>query len=149
MQKLNFPDYKFRLKNTENKISIFDIVRKKFVILTPEEWVRQHVVHFLITEKQYPLHLIAVEKQLKINDLTKRFDVLVFDAKANPLVLIECKAPKIPINQQVFDQIARYNLTIKAAYIMVTNGINHYYSIMDNVLGKYDFLEELPAFNRK
>ncbi len=149
MQKLNFPNYKFRLKNTENKISIFDVIRKKFVILTPEEWVRQHVVHFLITEKHYPPHLIAVEKQLKINDLIKRFDVLVFDSDAKPLVLIECKAPKITINQTVFDQIARYNLTIDAKYMMVTNGLTHYYSIMNNSLEKYDFLRDLPDFNRK
>jgi len=89
MQKLNFNNYQFRFKNTENKISIFDEIRKKFVICTPEEWVRQHVVQFLIQEKGYPKHLIAIEKELKINGLKKRFDILVYDNNANPVVLVE------------------------------------------------------------
>jgi hypothetical protein len=149
MQKLNFSNYQFRFKNTENKISIFDEIRKKFVILTPEEWVRQHVIQFLIQEKGYPKHLIAVEKQLKINDLIKRFDVLVYDNQAKPLLLVECKAPKIAINQAVFDQIAQYNMKVNAAYLMLTNGLNHYYCLMDAQVEKYEFLAELPDFKRE
>jgi hypothetical protein len=149
MQKLNFSNYQFRFKNTENKISIFDEIRKKFVILTPEEWVRQHVIQFLIQEKGYPKHLIAVEKQLKINDLVKRFDILVYDSQAKPLVLVECKAPKITINQATFDQIAQYNMEVDATYLMLTNGLNHYYCLMDTQLEKYEFLSELPDFKRE
>lgn len=148
MQKLNFKAYNFRFKNTENKISIFDEIRKKFVIRTPEEWVRQHVIQFLIQEKGYPKHLIAVEKQLKINGLVKRFDILVYNSELNPYVLIECKAPKITINQATFDQIARYNKSISAQFLMLTNGLNHYYAIADTVNERYDFLHELPKYSR-
>ena len=148
MQKLNFINYQFRFKNTENKISIFDEIRKKFVILTPEEWVRQHVIQFLIKEKGYPKHLIAVEKQLEINGLKKRFDILVYDAQAKPVVLVECKAPKVLINQATFDQIAQYNMKVDATYLMLTNGLNHYYCLMNTKAEKYDFLRELPKFER-
>ena len=148
MQKLNFNAYKFRLKNTENKISIFDEIRKKFVICTPEEWVRQHIIQFLIQEKLYPKHLIAVEKEFTVNDLKKRFDILVFNADAQPLLLVECKAPNISISQTTFDQIARYNLAIKAPLLMLSNGLQHYYSLMDFEAERYDFLSELPNYER-
>ncbi len=146
MQKLNFNTYKFRLKNTENKISIFDEMRKKFIICTPEEWVRQHIIQFLIQEKHYPKQLIAVEKEFKLNGLKKRFDILVFDTDAKPLLLVECKAPKVKITQATFDQIARYNLEIKAPLLMLSNGLEHYYSRMDFAAERYDFLRELPNF---
>ena len=148
MQKLNFNAYKFRFKNTENKISIFDEIRKKFVICTPEEWVRQHIIQFLIQEKHYPKYLIAVEKEFTVNDLKKRFDILVFNANAQPLLLVECKAPNISISQTTFDQIARYNLAIKAPLLMLSNGFQHYYSLMDFESERYDFLSELPNYER-
>ena len=148
MQVLNFPTYSFRFKNSENRLWIFDIIRKKFVVLQPEEWVRQHVVHFLIHEKKYPTSLINVEKQLKINGLVKRYDVVVFNNTGSIVVLVECKAPKIPINQKTFDQIARYNSTISAKYLMVTNGLAHYYCKMDIEKEKYQFLADIPEFCR-
>lgn len=147
MQQLDFSSYTFRFKNSENKVSIFDEIRKKFIILTPEEWVRQHVVRFLLEEKKYPKSLINVEKVLKVNGLRKRYDVVVFNSDGSIAVLIECKAPQITIAQDTFDQIARYNITMKADYLMVTNGMNHYFCQMDFENEKYQFLPELPEYN--
>ncbi len=146
MQKLNFPNYQFRFKNSENKVSIFDEIRKKFIILTPEEWVRQNVVQYLLLEKKYPKSLINVEKVLKINGLTKRYDVVVFNNDGSINVLIECKSTDIKISQTVFDQIARYNMTLKANFLMVTNGLNHYICKIDFENEKYSFLESLPNY---
>lgn len=148
MQPLNFPTYDFRFKNSENKIHIFDAIRKKFVVLQPEEWVRQNTVQFLIKEKKYPNSLINVEKQLTINSLKKRYDIVVFDQKGNISILVECKAPKITITQQTFDQIARYNMQLKAKFLMVTNGLQHFYCKMDYAQEKYQFLEYIPDFSR-
>jgi hypothetical protein len=124
MQKLNFPSYSFRFKNSENKVSIFDDIRKKFIILTPEEWVRQHTVQFLLQEKKYPKSYLNVEKLIKINDIKKRYDIVVFQPNGEIFLLIECKAPEVNISQNTFDQIARYNLKLQAKYLMVTNGLN-------------------------
>jgi predicted type IV restriction endonuclease len=146
MQQLDFYSYRFRLKNSENKVSIFDEIRKKFILLTPEEWVRQHVIRFLLEEKKYPKSLINVEKGLKVNGITKRYDVVVFKSDGSIDVLIECKAPQIKIAQDTFDQIARYNMTMKADYLMVTNGMNHYFCQMDFENEKYLFLPELPEY---
>ena len=146
MQKLNFPSYAFKLKSSENKTLIFDIVRKKYVILTPEEWVRQHVVHFLLKEKNYPISLIAVEKQLKINARVKRTDIIVYNKLGTPEVLIECKAPSVKITQTTFDQIARYNLTANSKYLMVTNGLAHYFCQIDSIRETYIFLEDIPSY---
>ena len=147
MQKLNFPVYSFRFKNSENKVSIFDEIRKKFILLTPEEWVRQHVIQFLLQDKKYPKSYINVEKLIKINDLSKRYDGVVFQPNGEIFVLIECKAPEVPISQHTFDQIARYNLVLKAKYLMVTNGLNHYFCQMDFENEKYVFLKELPEYS--
>lgn len=147
MQKLNFPSYIFRFKNSENKVSIFDEIRKKFIILTPEEWVRQHVVQFLIVEKKYPKSLINVEKVLKVNGLRKRYDIVVYNPDGTIYILVECKAPEVKISQATFDQIARYNMTMKAQYLTVTNGLSHYFCQMDFENEKYDFLRELPNYN--
>ena len=146
MLKLNFPSYAFKLKSSENKTLIFDIVRKKYVILTPEEWVRQHVVHFLLKEKNYPISLIAVEKQLKINARVKRTDIIVYNKLGTPEVLIECKAPSVKITQTTFDQIARYNLTANSKYLMVTNGLAHYFCQIDSIRETYIFLEDIPSY---
>ena len=146
MQKLNFPQYSFRFKNNENKLSIFDDIRKKFVILQPEEWVRQHCVHFLLNDKNYPKSYVNVEKQLTINQLTKRYDIVVFNTDGSIHLVVECKAPTVSINQSAFDQIARYNLTLNATYLMVSNGINHYYCQMDYEHKRYQFLEDLPSY---
>jgi hypothetical protein len=146
MQKLNFYSYSFRFKNSENKVSIFDEIRKKFIILTPEEWVRQHVIQFLLEEKKYPISHINVEKVLKVNGLRKRYDVVVYNADGSIYILIECKAPAIKIAQATFDQIARYNMTMNAQFLMVTNGLNHYFCKMDFENEKYQFLAELPNY---
>lgn len=146
MQKLNFPNYTFRFKNSENKISIFDEIRKKFLILTPEEWVRQHVVRYLLEEKKYPKSYVNVEKIIKINGLTKRYDIVVFQPDGKIFLLIECKAPSVNISQDTFDQIARYNMSLDATYMMVTNGLNHYFCQMDYNQEKYRFLQNLPNY---
>ncbi len=147
MQKLNFPKYNFRFKSNENKTLIFDIIRKKFMVLTPEEWVRQHVLHFLISEKKYPISHINVEKQLKLHNTVKRYDIVVFNANGSIQIVIECKAPKIKINQQTFDQIAQYNFVLQASYLLVTNGLEHYYCQMDFENKKYIFLQDIPSYS--
>ena len=140
---LNLPPYPIRIKEEENGTYIFDVIRKKFLFLTPEEWVRQHLVHFLIEEKNYPRTLIQLEGGLKLNTLQKRSDILIFNNLGEKIVLIECKAPSVKISQETFDQIARYNFTLKATYLMVTNGINHYFCQMDFENEKYTFLKQL------
>ncbi|NQY06691.1 MAG: type I restriction enzyme HsdR N-terminal domain-containing protein [Flavobacteriaceae bacterium] len=149
MQELAFPTYQFRFKNKENKLSIFDEVRKKFIVLTPEEWVRQHCIQFLIQEKNYPRSLINVEKELKINDLSKRYDIVVYHPDGTINVLVECKSAKIKITQDTFDQIARYNFILKADHLMLTNGLNHYYCKMNFDKEAYDFLRALPKYKKK
>ena len=146
MQKLNFPTYSFRFKNSENKTAIFDEIRKKFIILTPEEWVRQHVVRFLLEEKQYPKSLINVEKVLLVNGLRKRYDAVVFNPDGSIHILVECKAPEVKITQSTFDQIARYNMTMKSSFLMVSNGLNHYFCQMDYENERYHFQPELPDY---
>jgi len=145
MQKLNFPTYSFRFKNSENKPLVFDEIRKKFVVLTPEEWVRLHVVQFLIKEKKFSKNLINVEKQLIVNGISKRYDVVVFNKNGSIFLVIECKAPSIAINQDTFDQIARYNLALNANYLMVTNGLEHYFCQMDFENQRYNFLRDIPT----
>jgi hypothetical protein len=149
MQQLNFPSYNFRFKNSENKVSIFDDIRKKFIILTPEEWVRQHTVQYLLEEKNYPKSYINVEKLVKVNDSNKRYDIVVFHPNGELFLLIECKGPEVKITQETFDQIARDNLKLNAQYLMVTNGLNHYFCQMDFENEKYIFLEELPSFKQE
>lgn len=148
MQKLNLPNYKFKLKSNENKTLIFDNLRKKYMVLTPEEWVRQHFVQFLIEEKNYPPSLIAIEKQVLVNNLKKRSDILVFNKEGNPDIIVECKAPKIKITQATFDQIARYNSTLNANFLVVTNGLNHFYCKMDFENETYVFLKEIPNYKQ-
>ena len=148
LQKLNLPDYKFKLKSNENKTLIFDNLRKKYIVLTPEEWVRQHFVQFLIEEKNYPPSLIAIEKQVLVNNLKKRSDILVFNKEGNPDIIVECKAPKIKITQTTFDQIARYNSTLNANFLVVTNGLNHFYCKMDFENETYVFLKEIPDYKQ-
>ena len=148
MQHLNFPAYNFRVKSSENKMRIFDIIRKKFVVLNPEEWVRQHVIHWLIYEKNYPASLVNVEKQLSINKLKKRYDLVVFKPNGEIDILVECKAYSQKITQEVFDQIARYNLEIQANYLMLTNGLQHYYCKLDAGQEKYLFMKQIPDFSR-
>lgn len=146
MQDLNFPGYSFRFKSSENKVSVFDQIRKKFIFLTPEEWVRQHCINYLIIDKKFPRSLINVEKQIKVNDLIRRYDIIVFHPNGKINMIVECKAPSIKISQPVFDQIARYNLTLKADFLMLTNGFEHYYCQLDYENEKYHFLRDIPDY---
>ncbi|MHA7058903.1 type I restriction enzyme HsdR N-terminal domain-containing protein [Aquimarina sp. M1] len=146
MQKLNFPAYQFRFKSSENKVSIFDRIRKKFIILTPEEWVRQHTIHYLIEEKKYPESHINVEKLIKVNDLSKRYDIIIFNADGSIYLIVECKSHSVKITQEVFDQIARYNLTLDSEYLMITNGLDHYYCQMDYKKERYTFMKDIPDY---
>ena len=143
MIKLNFPEFEFKLKKIESKTFIFDFVRKRYFLLTPEEWVRQHVLHFLVSNKIPKTH-IAVEKKITINNLNKRFDVVVFDRNYNPLMIIECKSPSVKINQEAFDQISIYNLKIRSKFLMITNGLNNLYFKIDEKNKSHIFVKEFP-----
>lgn len=144
MQNLNFPNYSFRFKSTENIHYIFDIIRKKYIVLTPEEWVRQHIVHYLIENKKFRQSYINVEKAFKINGITKRYDVVVYNPDGTIHLLVECKRPNVPITQSVFDQIARYNLQLNAKFLLVTNGLQHIYCKLDFEKQQYQFLVDIP-----
>jgi len=144
MKQLNLPTYSFKIKTENNKEFIFDNIRKRFVSLTPEEWVRQNFIQYLIKEKKYSASLIAVEVQLKYNLQDKRGDILIYNKLGKPFVIVECKAPEIKITEKVFEQIARYNMNLKVEYLIVTNGLQHYYCEMDYKNNSYKFLEEIP-----
>ena len=146
MIQLNFPTYKFKLKNRENKSYVWDPVRKKWVVLQPEEWVRQHCIAFLLEDKKYPLELINVEKKIQLNGRSKRYDIIVFQPTGKPHILIECKSPTVSITQKSFDQIAKYNMALNSEYLMVTNGMDHYFCQIDASKTKYQFLKSLPIF---
>jgi len=146
MQKLNLPEFSFNVKNKDDKTHIFDPVRRRFVSLTPEEWVRQNFMAWLIQHKNYPSGLIAVEKEIIYNNLKKRYDIVVFNKAHAPEVIIECKAPHINITQNVFDQIAVYNMKMKVRYLMVTNGMEHFCCTVDFEKKNYSFLETIPDY---
>lgn len=146
MQLLNFPVFEFRFSEQNQRTFIFDPVRTKYVRLTPEEWVRQHVIAYLNTFKGVPYTLMGVEKLLKLNNLSKRCDIVVFNRNGSPLLLVECKAPEVSISQAVFDQAARYNIRLNVRYLLITNGMEHYSCEIDYVGNAYSFLEELPNF---
>lgn len=143
---LNLPPYNFDLKRKNDKVYINCIVRNKLLVLTPEEWVRQNFIAYLITYKNIPKNLIAVEKQITVNGLTKRFDILVYNNKATPQILIECKSDSVTINQQVFNQISTYNLSLKVPYLIVTNGITHYVAKVNLVSKEIEFLKDIPSY---
>ena len=140
---LNFPSFEFRLKNRNNKSYIFDIIRKKFILLTPEEWVRQHVINYLINHRVSKNH-INVERKIVINKLTKRFDVVVFKRDGSVKLLVECKAPNIKIDQKVFDQISIYNKSLSAEFMMITNGLVHFFFKINNSTKTYNYIKEFP-----
>ncbi|MDT8400288.1 MAG: type I restriction enzyme HsdR N-terminal domain-containing protein [Bacteroidales bacterium] len=147
MKELNLPAYSFRFKSgDDHKPLIYDDIRKKFIVLTPEEWVRQNFVKYLINEKAYPAGLVAVEVMFKMNRLVKRADILVYDKKGEPLLIVECKAPSVKISAAVFDQIVSYNLKFRLKYIVVTNGMEHYACSTDPVRMKWSFLRTIPDY---
>jgi len=146
MKRLNFPPGAVQLKNKENKILVFDQIRKKWLRCTPEEWVRVHCLNYLIHTLNYPASWIKVENEIKLYNTLKRFDIMVVNPNQGNLLLVECKAPSVKLDQQVFDQIARYNLETKSQYMMLTNGLNHYFCTMDYTNQRYHFIKELPNF---
>ena len=146
MANLNLPSIECKTRQIRGQTEIFDIIRKKYVVLTPEEWVRQHFIHFLINQKGVPQSLIAVEYSLKVNKMMKRADIAAFGTKGQPLLIVECKASSVKINQKVFDQVARYNLALKVKYLVVTNNLKHYVCQIDFEKNSYAFLEEIPDF---
>lgn len=146
IQELNLPKYQFKLKKDEGKTLIFDNIRKKYLVLTPEEWVRQNFLQYLIQEKNTPASLIAIEAGLKYNQLQKRVDVLVYDKNGSPYLMVECKAPEVKITQAAFDQVARYNMIHRVKYLVVTNGINHFCCLMNYTNNTYSYLKEVPVF---
>ena len=148
MIKLDFPEYDLRLKKQDGKWLIFDPVRKKFVVLTPEEWVRQHALQYLIVDKKYPLQWIAVEKELQINQTKRRFDIVVFNRQMTPEILVECKAPNVAVTQKTFDQANQYNWLLKAPYLFLTNGLKHYICQIDFEANQFKFLKQLPENHR-
>lgn len=147
MLALDFPTYPLRLSKIAGHLHVHCLCRNKWLLLTPEEWVRQHALWFLNKELRFPLSLINVERRMDFNGVQRRYDICVFEPSGRINVLVECKAPSVRIGQSVFDQIARYNLTADANYLMVTNGLAHYYCTMDYQAQRYDFLRELPAYS--
>ena len=145
---LNLPAYEItkRLSDT-GKTEIFDSVRKKYIMLTPEEWVRQQFIQFLIHEKSYPPSLILIEKGLTVNRLKKRFDAVIYSNNGEPIMLLEFKSPQVKINQKAFQQIANYNLQLKVSYLIVSNGLNHYCCKMDYQNQRFSFLDDIPHFD--
>jgi hypothetical protein len=146
MIKLNFPGYEFQVLEKAGKLTIFDPARKKYVSLTPEEWVRQHVIQYLNREKQVPLSLIGIESEIRLYKTRKRFDIAVFDRNGHPLLLVECKAPSVPVSQNVLDQAVRYNLALKVGFLMLTNGIQHIYCQVDTNDNSTRMINDLPDF---
>ena len=146
MQTLNLPTFAAKVKERDGKPVIFDPVRRKFVALTPEEWVRQHFVNYLICNKGYPQELLANEVSLKLNGTTKRCDTVAYDRFLAPLMIVEYKAPHIEITSAVFDQIARYNMALHVHYLTVSNGINHFCCKIDYENLTYSFLKEIPTY---
>lgn len=146
MERLNFPEYNFSLAEKDGKPAIFDPVRKKYVNLTPEEWVRQHVIRFMQNECKAPLSLIRVESEFKLFRTTKRFDIAVCDRNGKAVLIVECKAPSVAVTQAVLDQAVRYNMALKVGLLMLTNGLQHIYCQVHPENGVIDIIRELPAY---
>ena len=149
LPKLNLPEYSFSFRTAGNgsqRTQIFDTIRKKYVALTPEEWVRQNFIQYLATEKKFPVSLMAIEMGMKYNQMQKRGDVVVYDNTGNPWLIVECKAPHVKVTQEAFDQVARYNMTLKVKYVVVTNGLNHFCCEIDHEEKTYRFIKEVPEW---
>lgn len=147
MTELNLPKYNMRIsRDRNNNIKIFDSIRKKFVSLTPEEYVRQHFTNWLINYLHYPMGLIANEVKISLNSTIKRCDTIVYSNTGDPMMIIEYKAPHISINQNVFDQIVRYNMVLKTKYLVVSNGMQHYCCIIDYENNSYQFIPHIPTY---
>jgi len=144
--KLNFPIFKFKFKITDGKKQIFDVFRKKYVHLTPEEWVRQHLLMYLCEEKNFPKSLLEVEKKVSVNGMNKRCDAVFYNNNMHPLIMIECKSYNVKISSQVFDQIARYHLFLESKLLLISNGITHFCCSINKTKKGYDFYQDIPNY---
>jgi type I site-specific restriction endonuclease len=147
MRDLNLPNYSVKTREGEHWEEIFDEVRTKWLKLTPEEWVRQNFIHFLMNDKEVSPGLISIEKAFKLNKRIKRTDIMVYKRDGTPLMVVECKAPEVKIDQKVFDQIFNYNMVFKVKYLVVTNGLQHFCCMIDYLEGKYKFLQTIPNYS--
>ena len=146
MQTLNLPNYQKKISQIKERPFIFDIVRRKNVILTPEEWVRQHFINYLITEKNYPKERMANEVSVSLNGMSRRCDTVIYNNYLEPVAIVEYKAPTVPITQDVFEQIARYNISLRVGILIITNGMEHYCCRIDYEAMTYSYLKEIPAY---
>jgi hypothetical protein len=146
MQPLNLPTYFFNTKSENGLEYIFDGIRRKFVRNTPEEWVRQNFLRYMIEEKKFPAALISVESEFKLNKLKKRTDIMIHNRNGEVRAIVECKAPEVPVTTEVFNQIIRYNLVFKVPFILITNGLVHYCCKLNLENGQYQFLKEVPVY---
>lgn len=147
MHQLKLPSFDIKLKKKEGKIFVLDSVRNKYVSLTPEEWVRQHFVNFMINHKGYPLSLMANEVTISLNNTTKRCDTVIYHKNLKPYMIVEYKAPDVKITSEVFDQIIRYNMTLKVKYLIVSNGMEHYCCKVDYENSSFEFMKDIPDYN--
>jgi len=148
MEQLNLPNYVANIKKFGNSVKIFDSQRRKFVALTPEEWVRQNFVHFLMEHKGYSPALLANEVEVTLNGMSRRCDSVLYGTDAKPRMIIEYKRPTVEITQKVFDQICRYNMVLKVEYLVISNGLKHYCCKMDYNENRYVFLEDIPEYSK-
>jgi hypothetical protein len=146
LQPLHLPPYPFKISDQNGQLTMFDVIRKRNIIITPEEWVRQHFVQYLIHQKKYPKSLIKLEGGHKLHGKAKRSDIVVFNSAGEKILLVECKAPSVAIDQNTFDQVARYNMVHKVNLLAVTNGLQHFYCSIDFNTSTYKFMEELPEY---
>ena len=146
MPHLNLPKVALKTKSVEGTIQVFDVIRKKYFVLTPEEWVRQHFIHYLNNEKNYPMGLMGVEKMVKYNALKTRADIILYTTEGKAKMIVECKAANVKITQDTFNQIAKYNFKLKVKYLVVTNGMQHFCCEMDYEKNINCFLKEIPPY---
>ena len=146
MFQLNLPKIDIKTKVVEDTTQVFDVVRKKYLVLTHEEWVRQHFIHYLNISKGYPLGLMGVEKMIKYNHMKTRADIVLYNQQGSPLMIVECKAPDVKLTQEAFNQIAKYNSRLRVPLLVVTNGIQHFCCHVNYKDNKISFLDEIPDF---
>jgi hypothetical protein len=150
LPRLSFPDYQFKLRSDEEggqSLKIFDTIRKKYVVLTPEEWVRQHLLQFLVNERKFPQSLLSVEKKVVVNKLYRRTDIVVYSNALEAIMIAECKAPGVKIGLATFDQAARYNMTLGVKYFLLSNGYETFCCRIDHENKSYIFLKEVPMYD--
>lgn len=147
MENLNLPTYSFKIKSDLQRKLIFDSIRKKYVVLTPEEWVRQNFIRYLVEDKGFPATLIAVEKKVDVNLLPQRSDIVLYNWNAKPVMIVECKSAKVKITQEVFNQIARYNMKLMVPFLVVSNGLQHFCCRMDYQKHSFEFVQEIPSYS--